>query len=330
MVTIFNSLKEQGIHVMDSFEFEYGRVLNDVEVEYSTYGVPKYDEDGYITNAVLFSSTFRGIYSFLRGMHNYILDNSTLDEEFYFILCSSLGSPHSCSPSTTGLNGDFPKYTVTDQVNFRRQFLSEKFKIKKVLGLVGEGIGAFQFLSWACEYPDEMDFLVIVNSAAIVSGYRFIISKAFESIIDSVDNSVDSYSVSKNNAVIAINALLFAHSSSKTAFNNLDNNEITVIFEDFADECFFRDVYDFKFRNECDMNFDVVDKLPNIKAKSLFIGTNNNYFHSEIDMIPFKEFVKDSEILIENSAQSDYYFKQEDYVFIGDKTISFLNQFLSE
>ncbi len=29
MVTIYSSLTEHGIHVMDSFEFEYGRILND-------------------------------------------------------------------------------------------------------------------------------------------------------------------------------------------------------------------------------------------------------------------------------------------------------------
>ena len=176
MVTIYSSLTEHGIHVMDSFEFEYGRILNDLEVEYSTYGVPKYDEDGYITNAILFSSTFRGIYSFLAGMHEYILNNGYFGDEFYIILIRSLGTPDSCSPSSTGLNDDFPKYTVRDQVNFRRQFLFEKFKIKKVLGLVGEGIGAFQFLEWTCDYPDEMKFLLIINSAANVSGYRFILS----------------------------------------------------------------------------------------------------------------------------------------------------------
>ena len=175
-----------------------------------------------------------------------------------------------------------------------------------------------------------MKFLLIINSAANVSGYRFILSKTFESIIDSADNSDDEYGISKNNAVVAINALLFAHSSSKTAFSKLDNDEITVIFEDFADECFFRDMYDFKFRNECDMEFDVIDKLPNIKAKSLFIGTNTNYFHSDFDMIPFKELVKDSEVLIEDTVQNDYYFKQEDYKNIGDKIISFLDQFLNE
>ena len=41
---------------MDSFEFEYGRVLENVEVAYATYGMPKYDDDGYITNFLKFQN----------------------------------------------------------------------------------------------------------------------------------------------------------------------------------------------------------------------------------------------------------------------------------
>ena len=183
---------------MDSFEFEYGRVLENVEVEYRTFGTPKYDEDGFITNAVLFFSTFNGIYSFLRESHNYIMSHGNFIDEFYFIVISPLGTPESCSPSSTGLNYEFPRYTYTDGINFIRQFLAEKFKIRKILGLVGEGSGGYIVLSWACEFPDEMEFIFIVNSAAKVSGYRFIISKVFELIIDSIDDYyTDGYSVSK-------------------------------------------------------------------------------------------------------------------------------------
>lgn len=319
---------EKNIHVMDSFEFEYGRVLENVEVEYSTFGTPKYDENGFITNAVLFFPTFQGIYSFLRESHQYIMDNSDLAEHFYFIVVRSLGIPGSCSPSSTGLDYEFPRYTPRDSVNFRRQFVSEKFKIKKILGLIGEGLGGYQVLEWACEFPDDMEFIFLVNTAAKVSGYRFIISKTIECIIDSIDDYYTrGYSVSKTKNMIAINSLLFAQSSSKKTFNNLDNDELVAIFEDFNDECFFRDIYDIKFRNECDMDFDVVDKLGNIKAKSLFVGTNNNYFHSELDMLPFRELVPDSIVLIQEDTKENYYFEEKDYSPIGDKVISFLEPF---
>lgn len=326
---IFNEIFEDSIHVMDSFQFGYGRVLEDVQVQYLTYGNPRYDEDGFITNAILFFPTFQRTYSYLREAHEYILENSDFEEEFFFIVIMSLGIPDSCSPSTTGLNYNFPPYNTLDLVNFKRQFLAEKFKIRKILGLIGEGIGGYQVLTWACEYPDEMEFIIVVNSSANVSGYKFVVSKIVENIIDSTeDYYTEGYSTSKTKNIIAINSLLFAHTASKKVFNNLNNDEISVIFEDFNDECFFNDLYDTKFRNDCDMQFDVVDQLHKIKAKSLFIGTNKNYFHSDYDMVPFKNFVKDAIVLTKEDDKEDYYFNDDDYVYIGDEIISFLDKFL--
>ena len=319
---------ESNFHVMESFEFEYGRVLENVEVEYKTFGTPKYDEEGFITNAVLFFSTFNGIYSFLRESHKYIMDNGNFTDEFYFIVISPLGIPGTCSPSSTGLNYEFPRYTLLDVVNFKRQFLADKFKIKKILGLVGEGIGGYIVLTWACEFPDDMEFIFLANSAAKLSGYRFIISKVLELIIDSIDDYyTDGYSVSKTKNMMAINALLFAHSSSKKIFNNLGNDEISAIFEDFNDECFFRDIYDLKFRNDCFLEYDVVEKLGNIKAKSFFVSTNDNYFNYELDMLPFKDWVSNSIVLKQEDVKEKYYFEEKDYDPIGEEVIAFFKQF---
>ena len=173
---------------MDSFEFEYGRTLENVEVQYITYGVPKYDDKGIITNAIVFFPTYNATYSYLGEAHNYILENSNFSDEFFFIDIRALGTPDSCSPSNTGLNYDFPSYSIKDLVNFKRQFLVEKFNLKKVLGLVGEGVGGYQALKWACEYPDEMKFILIVNSAAKVSGYKYIVAKVLENIIDATED----------------------------------------------------------------------------------------------------------------------------------------------
>ena len=314
---------------MDSFEFEYGRVLENVEVAYSTYGTPQFDDEGNITNAILFFSTFKGEYSFLRKSHKYILNNCDFsNDDFYFIVISPLGTPDSCSPSTTGLKFNFPNYSYMDLINFQRQFIAENFKIKKILGLVGEGLGAFHVLTWACEYPDEMEFIFVVNSSFKLSGYKFILSKSIESIIDSLDDYYsEDYSASKTKAIVAITALVFAHTSSKKAFDKLNNSEIEAILEDFTDESLFLDIYDLKYQNDAQMNYDVEDKLSKIKAKSLFVSTNDNYFDFEIDMLPFKELVNDSIVLKQDSVKEEYFFKEEDYAPVGKDVISFLEQF---
>ena len=70
-------------HVMKSFEFESGRVLNDVNVEYSVTGVPKYDEDGNIVNAVIYFPTIVGGHSILSNFHDIIYDAHK--DEYFFI-----------------------------------------------------------------------------------------------------------------------------------------------------------------------------------------------------------------------------------------------------
>lgn len=326
---MFNSLNDYGIHVMDTFEFEYGKVLENVEVEYSTFGTPKYDDEGFITNAILFFSTFNGEFSFVGGSHQYIIKNSDFDSnEFFFIVISSLGSANSCSPSTTNLKYNFPKYTYLDTVNFVRQFLSEKFKIRRIMGLIGEGVGGFEVLTWACEYPDEMDFIFVVNSSFRFSGYKYILAKAFESIIDSSEEYYsDNYSVELSKLLVSITSLIFAHSSSKKSFDSLSNHEIDALMEDFVDEGLFMDIYDFKYRNDCNMEYNIEDKISNIKAKSLFVGTNDNYFDSTFDLEPYMDLIENSIYVKQENIKEDYYFHEEDYDVIGSHVLDFLEQF---
>lgn len=47
----------------------------------------------------------------------------------------------------------------------------------------------------------------------------------------------------------------------------MSNSEIDRLMDDFVDEGLFTDIYDFKFRNDCVLGYDVEDKLKDIKAK---------------------------------------------------------------
>ena len=171
-------------HTLKTFELNYGKVMENVTVEYITSGNPKYDENGYITNAIVFCNKQNGQPSVIRGAHNYLESKGKFNKgDFFFIVITSLGIPNSYSPSTSNLMSDFPEYNIIDIVNFKRQFLSEKFKIKKIFGIIGEENEGYEVFTWACEYPDDMDFILILNSDFKTSGYRFIISKCFDSIV---------------------------------------------------------------------------------------------------------------------------------------------------
>ena len=316
-----------GNHVMDSFEFESGRVLKNVNVEYGCSGIPQYDEEGNITNAIVFFQTLKGGHSILNN-YSQLTEKCDFDkDEYFFIKVSSLGAPDSCSPSSTGLNYNFPKYTFKDRINFTRQFLAEKFNIKRIFGIVGEGLGGFEVYTWACEYPDEMDFIIVLNSSFKTYGFRYVMVKAAEAIIDSSDEYYhDEYSIVKSKLLVAITRMMFAGYFSRSIFEELSVGELDSLMEDYVDEGLFMDIYDFKFRNDCILEFDVSDKLINIEAKALIMGMYDFiFFNPNTDVLPLKNLIKDSVIAVYSGKK--YYDDDEDYTDIGYEIISFLNKF---
>ena len=220
-------------HIMDSFEFESGRVLENVNVEYGTSGIPQYDEYGNITNAVVYCQTLEGEKSILAKNHNVIYDFNK--DEYFFIKITSLGAPGSCSPSSSGLRHNFPTYTIKDRVNFKRQFLAEKFNIQKVLGIVSEGTGGFDAYTWASEYPDDMEFLIVLNSTYKTWGYRYVLVKTAEAILDSSDDFYsDGYSISLSKLMVALAKLVFVGYFPKRVYEELSNDEIDVLMDDYG------------------------------------------------------------------------------------------------
>lgn len=316
---------DYGNHVMDSFEFESGRVLENVNVEYETRGIPEYDENGKITNAIVYCPTLKGGHSVLSQHHDILFNIG--DDNYFFIKVTSLGAPESCSPSSTGLKYNFPSYTIKDRVNFKRQFLEEKFNTHEVFGIVGEGTGGFEVYTWACEYPDDMEFISILNSTYRTYGQRYIMVKVAEAIIDSCDDFyVDEYNVSLSKLIVAITRLMFMSYFSENTFEKLSNDELDVLMDEYVDEGLFMDIYDFKSRNDCLLEYDIYDKLSNIKAKSLIIGIDDYFsFNTQEDILPVKEIIQDSKIVIIKGKENLY--GESDYSDLGLEIGSFLKQF---
>ena len=316
---------EYSNYVMESFEFESGRILNNVDVEYWVNGTPKYDNEGNIINAVVYCPTLKGRNSIFAKSHDMIHEASITD--FFFIKITALGAPNSCSPSSSGLKYDFPHYTVKDRVNFKRQFLEEKFNIKNVAGIIGEGVGGFEVYTWASEYPNDVEFIITLNTTFKTYGYRYVMLNVADAIIDSSDDFyVDGYSVSISKLIVVISRLLFVGYFPKNVFEELSNEEIDVLMGDYVDENLFMDIYDFKSRNDCLLEYDVSDKLENIEAKALIMGLSDYFFfNDEKDVLPLKDLIKNSKIALFSEKESFY--DEDDYKDIGLEIISFLKQF---
>jgi homoserine O-acetyltransferase len=312
---------------LESFEFESGKVLEDVEIEYSAKGTPKYDDEGNITNAIIYFHKFNGNYSSIDGLYSLTSPGNVFDfSQYYFISITSLGYPESCSPSSTNLKHNFPKYTMKDRVNFKRQFLRERFNIEKVHGLIGKGVGGCEIYTWACEYPDEMDFIMIAGSSYKTNGYRYVISKCMESILESSDDFYsDLYSDSLSRMMVSINKLLYSNYFSKKMFQKMSNDEIDVLMDEFVDEGLFVDVYDFKFRNDCVMEYNVEDKLGNITADALIISSNNDmYYTPEFDLLPLNDLMKNVTVVLFEDENS--YLDYDDCSIVETEINSFMEK----
>lgn len=313
---------------MDSFEFENGAVLNDVSVEYMTFGTPIYDEDGVISNAVIYCHGSLGKYSSMKKIAPLVGNGDAFDEsKYFFISLTALGSPGSCSPSTTGLKNKFPKYSINDVVNFQKQFLYEKFNIGHVLGMIGNSMGGFVCLTSAINYPDYADFIIAGVSSYKVAGHDFILSKFVNEIIESdpdYNKGELTYSLIRTLRIACLAEFNFG--LSKELLREMPNVELGAEFENFGNESIETDIYDLKYCNESCMEFDVENDLDKIKSKVLIISCKQDpHFPPELDAIPMSNMINDSQLIIMDSKLGHLCFNELDA--ISSELSEFMGEF---
>lgn len=300
-------------YTMDSFQFENGEVIKDAVVEYMTFGTPIYDENGVITNAVLYCSGSLGKFSGINKILPMTGEGDAFDgNKYFFISLSALGSPGSCSPSTTDLKNKFPAYSILDVVNFQKQFLEEKFNITHVFGLIGNSMGGFVGLTQAINYPDFQDFLIVGVTSYKVAGHDFILSKFVDEIITSdpdYEKGELTYSLIRTLRLACLAEFNFG--LSKEALREIPNDELAVQFEEFGNEMLETDIYDLKYCNEASMNYDVEDELDKIKSKVLVIsGDKDPHFPADLDGWDMQDMISGCELFIINSKLGHLLFNE--------------------
>lgn len=298
---IDESLFGYGMYTMDEFEFENGEVLKEAVVEYVISGTPKYDDDGNVSNVVVYCHSYAGSCYSVNDVYRLTSENAPFDRNNYLIISiTSLGFPESCSPSTTGLKYNFPKYSALDCVNFKKQFLKEYLGIEKFFGVTGRGIGGYEVYCWACEYPDDMKFIMVCDSSFKTNGYRYTFSKAIDGLIESSEGFYsDTYCVSLSQTVVSVYRLIYSNYFSKKILQEMSNDEIDVLMDDFVEEGLFNDIYDLKLRNDYILGYNLEDKLKNIKVPTLVFAHNDDVYYSyKYDCVPLGELIDDVEIVL--------------------------------
>lgn len=158
---------------------ELGSSLGPIDVAYETYG--KLNSKG--TNAILVCHALTGnahaanLGATKNGQPGWwdgvIGPGKAFDTDRYFVVCANfLGScygttgPTSLDPKTGKPYGiDFPQMTVRDMVRVQYELL-QRLGVKKLVTVAGGSLGGMQVLEWPLLYPDFVETIIPIATAA--------------------------------------------------------------------------------------------------------------------------------------------------------------------
>jgi homoserine O-acetyltransferase len=171
--TIIEQLHDE----LNPFVLESNETLAPVMVAYETYGALNEQK----TNAVLICHALtgsahaagtdgRGQVGWWDGL---IGEGKAFNTDKYFVVCSNfLGScygttgPTSIDPATGKQYGQsFPEFTVRDMVRLQHQLI-ERLRIRCLVAVVGGSLGGMQTLEWALMYPNAVEAVIPIATAA--------------------------------------------------------------------------------------------------------------------------------------------------------------------
>lgn len=150
----------EGNYTVPEFRFDSGETLKDLRLHYITYGTPRRDAAGHVTNAVLILHGTGGSgENFTTPQFAGVLfgPGQLLDaNRYYLILPDGIGHGRSSRPSD-GLRMKFPHYDYHDMVVAQHQLLTEGLKVDHLRLVTGTSMGCMQSFMWLETWPGFTD-----------------------------------------------------------------------------------------------------------------------------------------------------------------------------
>src|SRR5918993_3822205 len=138
---------------------ESGAVIPNVRMTYITHGMLNADR----SNAILSIHGLRGnreSQSFLAG------PGKALDTNRYFVIqpdtlgVASMDPNATTSPTRSGMNMNFPRFTIRDMVKAEHRMITECLGIRHLVAVTGISMGGIGSMQWAVSFPEFMDAVI--------------------------------------------------------------------------------------------------------------------------------------------------------------------------
>ncbi len=165
-----------GDYGQTDFVMRLGGRLSQVEIGYETWGTLSHNQDNAILIFTGLSPTAHAASSEdddTAGWWEYMVGpGKAIDTDRFFVVCvNSLGScfgstgPSSPDPATgRPYGGDFPELSIEDIAKAGHHAMRE-LGVDHVHTVIGPSMGGMSALAYALQYPDELDYLLIISTA---------------------------------------------------------------------------------------------------------------------------------------------------------------------
>lgn len=184
----FTHIPVEDDFIIPEYQFVNGEKLTNVKIHYITLGIPKYDENGKISNAILLlhGTGGNGAMYLDSGLKQALYGpGKPFDaNEYFLIFPDNIGHGKSSKPSD-GLRTHFPKYQYQDMVDIQYRLIKEKLGISHIKMIMGASMGGTHSWLWSEMHPDFMDGVMpIACFPAHISGRSLLYKRMFIKAIE--------------------------------------------------------------------------------------------------------------------------------------------------
>src|SRR5262249_53349851 len=154
-------------YIIRNFRFNSGAPLPELRVHCRTFGAPRKNAQGVVTNAVLIMHGTGGTGGQFTGRGfagELFMPGQPLDAaQYYIILPDDIGHGKSSKPSD-GLRATFPKYGYQDMLTAEHALVPQGLGVNHLRLVMGTSMGGMHTWLWGERWPDFMDALMPLAS----------------------------------------------------------------------------------------------------------------------------------------------------------------------